>query len=114
MCVCVCVQADLFHACLARRGVVEFDVSHYGVSHHSQLRAASSYCCVCAAAQQHFVFCHNVARQSELSVANNWTAASLKEEEDTISFLGTLLSFHHFFFLIATAVISVFYIIRSL
>lgn len=82
---CVCVQADLFHACLARRGVVEFDVSHYEVSHHSQLRAASSYCCVCVAPQQLFVFCNNVAWQPDLSLTTNWTAV--------ISFLGNFIVF---------------------
>lgn len=99
VCVCVCVQADLFHACLAQRGVVEFDVSHYGVSHHSQLRAASSYPCVCAAPQKHFFSCHDVARQSDLSAANKLDGSLVTGRGGLKKLLlGTLLSFHLFFF----------------
>lgn len=48
-CVCVCGREGGY---LALGGVAEFDVTHYGVSHHSEHKAASSYQHIHTAIQQ--------------------------------------------------------------
>lgn len=86
--------------------MVEFDVSHYGVSHHSQLKAASFFSCVCAALQQHRVFCHDVARQSDLSPAIELdTNLSIQEGLRNLLF-GNFIAFLSFFFFNPTAAMA--------